>query len=58
MARWLLIGGAAQAIISLVLWLALPIRMSVPPYLLTAFLIVVYGAVCLKTSRPHVGPQA
>jgi len=58
MARWLLIGGAAQALISLVLWLALPIRMSFPPYLLTAFLIVAYGAACVKSKRPNVGPKA
>ena len=58
MARWLLIGGAAQALISLILWWALPVRMSFPPYLVTAFLIVAYGAACLKAKRPKISPQA
>jgi hypothetical protein len=53
MARWLLIGGAALAVIGLVLWLTLPIPMSFPPYLLTAILVLGYGAFCLKSNRPR-----
>jgi len=55
LARWFLIGGGVLAIVSLVLWLALPIRMSLPPYLLTAVLAIAYGGVCLKSNRPRRG---
>jgi hypothetical protein len=53
LARWFLIVGAALAVISLILWFALPISMSFPPYLATALLAVAYGGYCLK-SRPPV----
>ena len=53
MARWFLTGGGVLAVISLVLWFALPIRMSFPPYLFTAVLALAYGVVCLKSNRPR-----
>ena len=52
LARWFLIGGAVLAVISVVLWLALPIPMSFPPYLATAVLAVAYGGYCLKSRPP------
>jgi len=52
LARWFLIGGAALAVISIILWLALPISMSFPPYLATALLALAYGAWCLKSRKP------
>ncbi len=55
LARWFLIGGSALAPISIVLWFALPIHMSFPPYLVTALLALGYGAVCLKSNRPGRG---
>ena len=51
-ARWLLGGGGALVVISLVLWFVLPIPMSFPPYLPTALLALGCGAACLKQSRP------
>jgi len=53
LARWFLIGGIALAVISLILWLVLPISMSFPPYLATALLALAYGGYCFK-SRPVI----
>ena len=54
LARWLLLGGAALLVISLVLWWALPISMTFPPYLFTSLLALGYGGFLLK-SRPPAG---
>ena len=55
MARWFLIGGAALAVIGLVLWRVLPVTMEFPPYLVTAALALGYGAFCLGGGRPGGG---
>ena len=52
MARWFLVGGAALAVIGLILWRVLPVSLDVPPYLATAGLALAYGAFCLIKSRP------
>ena len=51
MARRFLVGGGMLAVTSFILWFGLPIRMSFPPYLLTAVLALAYGAFCLKSNR-------
>jgi hypothetical protein len=55
MARFFLIGGVVLALLGVVLWLVLPIHMTLPPYLVTALLALAYGAVCLKSPRPGSG---
>ena len=52
MARMFFLGGAVLAVIGFILWFVLPIRLSFPPFLLTALLAVVYGVVCLERGRP------
>jgi len=47
-ARWFLIGGGILAFLGLILWVTLPIRLSLPPFLLTALLAVIYGLVCRR----------
>ena len=44
-------GGGALAFLGFVLWWALPIRLTYPPYLLTALLAVTYGLACLYLRR-------
>jgi hypothetical protein len=51
MARWFLLGGGALAVLSLVLWLALPVQLSFPPFLLTALLALAYSAYCFRQGR-------
>ncbi len=43
-ARALLFGGAVLLVFGLILWRALPIAESVPPYLVTALLALAGGA--------------
>jgi len=50
-ARAFLIGGGALAVLSILLWLTLPVPMSFPPYLPTALLALVYGVICLMRNR-------
>ncbi len=52
MAQGFLLSGAALAFLGLILWAALPVRMALPPYLVTALLTLGYGLVCLRESRP------
>ena len=56
MARWFLMGGGALAVISLVLWLALPVSLAFPPYLVTALLALAYGTFCFKQGRSGKKP--
>ena len=58
LSHWILFGGGALAVMGLVLWLALPISMSCPPYLVTALLALGYGATCLKSNRPGGGGKS
>ncbi len=51
MARWFLLGGGALAGLGLVLWLALPIRSTLPPFFITALLALGYGLFCWWRSR-------
>lgn len=39
------------AIIGLVLWFVLPIKLTFPPFLLTALLALGYGTCCLRKGR-------
>ncbi len=55
-ARAFLIGGGTLALIGILLWLTLPIPMGFPPYLPTALLALVYGAIDLMRNRSR-GPQ-
>jgi len=55
MARWFLAGGGALALMGFILWFALPIPSTFPPFLPTALLALAYGMVCLKRSRPNGG---
>jgi hypothetical protein len=54
-ARCFLIGGAALALVGLVLWRALSLATAFPPYLATGVLALGYGAFCLRRSRPRTG---
>jgi hypothetical protein len=44
--RLFLVTGAVLAFIGLILWSTLPIRPMFPPYVVTAALALIYGAVC------------
>jgi uncharacterized membrane protein len=46
MARVFLIGGASLLIVGLILWFALPIASSIPPFMITSLLAMGYGAAC------------
>jgi len=52
MAHWFLLGGGALALLGLILWVALPVRSTLPPYLITALLALGYGLFCLTRNRP------
>jgi len=52
LARYFLIGGATLAVIGLILWKALPMRLTFPPFFATALLALAYGAVCFWRERP------
>jgi len=51
-ARLFLIGGGVLALTGLILWLALPLKLSFPPFLITALLAMAYGIFCLERGRP------
>jgi hypothetical protein len=51
MARFFCLAGAALALISLVLWIALPIHFVLPPYFFTPLLAVGYGLWCWRRTR-------
>ncbi len=51
MGYWFLLGGGALALLGLILWAALPVRSTLPPYLITALLALGYGVFCLTRSR-------
>jgi hypothetical protein len=53
LARLFLIGGAALALVGLVLWFALPIPSQLPPFVLTPLLALAYGAFCWQLHRRH-----
>jgi hypothetical protein len=56
MARLFLTGARLLAVISLVLWLILPIPSMFPPYLATALLALGYGMACQwRGCLPGVG---
>jgi hypothetical protein len=55
MARCFLTGGAALAVIGLVLWRTLPVSLGFPPYLATAAFALGYGAFCLVRGRSGGG---
>ncbi len=57
-ARFFLLGGGALFFVGLVLWWALPIFLSLPPYLITALLALAYGFFCRKKSGPPAVPPA
>jgi len=52
-ARLFLIGGGVLAVTGLILWLALPLKLSFPPFLITALLSMAYGIFCLERGRPR-----
>ena len=52
MAQGFLLSGAALALLGLILWVILPVRTALPPYLVTALLTLGYGLICLGPSRP------
>ena len=47
-ARSFFMGGGILAVLGFILWFALPIKSTFPPFLLTALLAMIYGMVCLK----------
>jgi hypothetical protein len=49
--RLFLGGGGLLVILGFVLWLALPIQSTFPPFLPTALLALIYGLICLKQCR-------
>jgi hypothetical protein len=51
MARLFLTGARVLAVISLILWLALPIPSMFPPYLITALLALGYGMECQRRAQ-------
>jgi hypothetical protein len=51
-AHWFLLGGGVLALLGLILWAALPIKSSLPPYFLTPLLALGYGLFCLITNGP------
>ncbi len=55
-ARFFLLGGGLLAVTGLVLWLALPLKLSFPPFLVTALLSLAYGIFCLERARPRTHP--
>ena len=56
MTRWFLAGGGMLAVIGILLWFALRIPSTFPPFLATALLALAYGAACLKRNgRPDDG---
>jgi len=50
-AHFLLLGGAALAVIGLILWGILPIASTLPPFLFSALLALGYGAYELRRER-------
>jgi len=46
--RLFLMGGGALALLGFILWFVLPVRLSFPPFLLTALLAMAYGLACRK----------
>jgi|HubBroStandDraft_1064217.scaffolds.fasta_scaffold254357_2 hypothetical protein len=50
-AQWFLLGGGALALLSLILWVTLPVKPALPPYLITALLALGYGLLCLMRKR-------
>lgn len=52
MAHWFLLGGGALGLLGLILWVTLPIKSTLPPYLITALLALGYGLFCLTRGRP------
>jgi hypothetical protein len=51
MARLFLMGARLLAVVSLILWFALPIPSMFPPYLATALLALGYGVACRRWDR-------
>ena len=56
LARLFLIGGMTLAAIGVALWLALPIASTLPPFVLTPVLALVYGTFCWRRSRRSPRP--
>jgi hypothetical protein len=52
MAHWFLFGGGALVFLGLIFWAILPVRPTLPPYLVTGLLALGYGLFCLKRGRP------
>ncbi|HUB66174.1 MAG TPA: hypothetical protein VL981_01660 [Candidatus Methylacidiphilales bacterium] len=50
-AQWFLLGGGVLALLSLILWAALPVKLVFPPYLITALFALGYGLFCLARKR-------
>ena len=51
MARLFLMGARLLAVISLILWLAAPIPLMFPPYLVTALIALGYSMACKQWDR-------
>lgn len=51
MIRILFAGGMLLAIFSLIFWFTLPVSSTFPPFLVTALLMLGYGAACRWGSR-------
>lgn len=54
-ARCFAVAGGALAVVSLLLWVILPIHMALPPYFLTPILAVGYGIWCWRRTRARLG---
>lgn len=54
-ARFFCLAGGALALISLVLWVILPVHLVLPPYFFTPILAVGYGIWCWRRTRERLG---
>jgi hypothetical protein len=54
-ARFFCLTGGALALVGLILWAVLPLRMTLPPYFFTPILAVGYGLWCWRRVRAESG---
>jgi len=50
-ARFFCLAGGALALLGLILWAALPMHLTLPPYFFTPILAVAYGVWCWRRTR-------
>lgn len=53
-ARFFCLAGGALALTGLVLWMALPMHMALPPYFFTPILALGYGIWCWRHTRAQL----